>query len=147
MPSVSLHAFEGRLYRAALSLFPAAFRRDHGDEMARDFDEARREAAGSGRAVWLLRCGMALDFVRALAVQWVRTGLPVIALTSILLSLLIAGGLAAVVRSVSSIRIPAGIEHDDMVIVLFMVQISIVLIAMTILISLWVGRLTRPGRR
>ena len=42
---------------------------------------------------------------------------------------------------------PAGFEHEDELIVLFMAQISVVLIALTILLSLWVGRLTRPRRR
>jgi hypothetical protein len=146
MPSASFNSFEGRLYRAALSLFPAAFRRDHGAEMARDFDEAREESAGSGSAIWLLRCCMAIDLVRTLAVQWVRSGLPVIAVASFFLALAIAEGLSAVVRRVS-VRIPDGVEHDDIVVVLFMVEISVVLIAMTILISLWVGRLMRLRRR
>ena len=42
---------------------------------------------------------------------------------------------------------PDGLEHEDEVVVLFMAEISVVLIAMTILMSLWVGRLMRPGRR
>ena len=42
---------------------------------------------------------------------------------------------------------PEGLEHEDAVVVLFMAEISVVLIAMTIFISLWVGRLMRHGRR
>ena len=140
-----MNSFEGRLYRAALSLFPAAFQRDHGAEMARDFEEARHEA-DSNSAIWLIRSCHAIDLARTLAVQWIRTGLPAIAIASILLPLAIAEGLAAVVRSMS-VRIPDGLDHDEIVVVLFMVEISVVLIAMTILISLWVGRLMRPGRR
>ena len=146
MPSASMNSFEGRLYRAALSLLPAGFRRDHGAEMARDFDEAREEAANSGSAIWLLNCAMAIDLVRTLAVQWARTGLPVVAVASIFLSLVIAEGLATVVQRMR-VRIPDGVEHDDIVVILFMVEISVVLIAMTIFISLWVGRLMRPRRR
>ena len=145
MPSASMNSFEGRLYRAALSLFPAPFQRDHGAEMARDFEEARQEAADS-RAIWLIRSCHAIDLVRTLAVQWIRTGLPAIAVAAILLPLAIAGGLATVMRRVS-VPIPDALEHDEVVVVLFMVEISVVLIAMTILISLWVGRLMRPGRR
>lgn len=141
-----MNSFDGRLYRAALALFPGAFRRDHGAEMARDFDEARDETADSGSALWLLRCWMAIDLVRTLAVQWVRTGLPIVAVASIFLSLLIAEALATVVQSVR-VRIPDGVEHDDIVVVLFMVEICVVIIAMTIFISLWVGRLMRPRRR
>lgn len=145
MPSASLKSLEGRLYRAALSLLPAAFRREHGAEMARDFDQARQEADSAG-GFWGLRACIAIDFVRTLAVQWVRTGLPLIAVASLLLSVALAEALAAIARR-ASIRIPVRIEHEDEVIVLFMAQISVVLIALTILLSLWVGRLTRPRRR
>ena len=142
MPSL-----DGRLYRAALSLCPPGFRQDHGDEMARDFDEARHEAQADGdRALWFLRCLMATDLVRTLAVQWIRTGLPVIALASVVVPLAIAEGLATLARS-ASVRIPAGIEDEEVVTVLFLAVIVIVLIAMTILVSLWVGRLTQPRRR
>ena len=113
--------------------------------MARDFDEARQEA-NSTSAFWLLRAGISIDLVRTLAVQWVRTGLPLIAIASILLSLALAEGLAAIARR-TSVRMPEGLEHEDAVVVLFMAEISVVLIAMTIFISLWVGRLMRHGRR
>ena len=145
MPSNLLSSFEGRLYRAALTLLPATFRHEHGAEMARDFDEARQEA-DSARAFWLLRAGISIDLVRTLAVQWVRTGLPLIAIASILLSLALAEALAAIARR-TSVRMPEGLEHEDAVVVLFMAEISVVLIAMTIFISLWVGRLLRHGRR
>jgi len=145
MPSSLLSSLEGRLYRAALTLLPAAFRREHGAEMARDFDEARQEADTTS-AFWLLRAGISIDLVRTLAVQWVRTGLPLIAIASILLSLALAEGLAAIARR-TSVRMPEGLEHEDAVVVLFMAEISVVLIAMTIFISLWVGRLMRHGRR
>jgi hypothetical protein len=145
MPSILLSAFEGRLYRAALTLLPGAFRREHGSEMARDFDEARQEA-DSTSAFWLLRAGISIDLVRTVAVQWVRTGLPLIAIASILLSLTLAEALAAIARR-TSVRMPDGLKHEDAVVVLFMAEISVVLIAMTIFISLWVGRLMRHGRR
>jgi hypothetical protein len=145
MPSTLLSSTEGRLYRAALTLLPATFRREHGAEMARDFDEARQEADGT-RAFLLLRAGISIDLVRTLAVQWVRTGLPLIAIASILLSLALAEALAAIARR-TSVRMPDGLEHEDALVVLFMAEILVVLIAMTIFISLWVGRLMRHGRR
>jgi len=145
MPSSLLSSLEGRLYRAALTLLPAAFRREHVAEMARDFDEARQEADTTS-AFWLLRAGISIDLVRTLAVQWVRTGLPLIAIASILLSLALAEGLVAIARR-TSVRMPDGLVHEDAVVVLFMAEILVVLIAMTIFISLWVGRLMRHGRR
>jgi hypothetical protein len=147
MPSAPTHSFDGRLYRAALSLCPAGFRRDHGDEMVRDFDEARHEAAADGdRALWFLRCLIAIDLVRTLAVQWVRTGIPVIALASTIVPLAIAEALAKVARR-TTVRIPRGLEDEEIVTVLFLAVISVVLIATTIIVTLWVGRLTRPRRR
>ena len=147
MSSAPTHSLDGRLYRAALSLCPPGFRQDHGDEMARDFDEARHEAqAESGRALWFLRCLMAIDLARTLAVQWIRTGLPGIALVSTLVPLAIAEALATLARS-TTVRIPRGLEDEEVVTLLFLAVIVIVLIAMTILVSLWVGRLTRPRRR
>src|SRR5262249_52658397 len=114
--------------------------------MASDFDEARQEVADNRRAIWLLRGCIAVDLVRTLAVQWVRTGLPVIAAVSICLSLAIAEALAAAGRSISA-RMPHGVEDDDVVVLLFMAQISVLLIATTILISLWVDRQMRRSRK
>lgn len=145
MPSSLLSSLEGRLYRAALTLLPATFRREHGAEMARDFDQARQEADSAGASL-LLRAGISIDLVRTLAVQWVRTGLPLIAIASSLLSLALAEALAAIARR-TSVRMPDSLEHDDAVVVLFMAEILVVLFAMTIFISLWVGRLMRHGRR
>ena len=145
MPAVTMSSLESRMYRAALSLCPAGFRRDHGDEMARDFDQARQEATDTA-AIWMVRACMSIDLVRTLAVQWVRTKLPIIAVASIVIALAIAEALAAIARR-ASVRMPVGMEHEDTVVVLFMAEILVVLIAMTILISLWVGRLTRPRRR
>jgi hypothetical protein len=146
MASASMNSIEGRLYRGALCLFPAAFRREHGAEMARDFDDARHEAVGSRRALWALRGCIAIDLVRTLAVQWLRSTLPLIAIASIFLSLAIFEGIAAVARRVV-VPIPDGVAQDDMVVILFMVEISVVLIAATVLISQWVGRMTRPRRK
>ena len=146
MRSISISSVESRVYRAALSLCPAGFRRDHGDEMARDFDEARQEAADSPAAIWMVRAYMSIDLARTFAVQRVRTKVPLIAAVSMVIALAIAEVLAAIARR-ASVRLPVGIEHEDAVVVLFMAEILVVLIAMTILISLWVGRLTRPRRR
>ena len=146
MRSIPMSSFDSRVYRAALSLCPAGFRRDHGDEMARDFDEARQEAADSTSAIWMVRACMSIDLARTLTVQWVRTKLPLIAAASIVIALAIAEALATIAR-LASVKMPDGIENEDAVVVLFMAEIVVVLIAMTILISLWVGRLTRPRRR
>jgi hypothetical protein len=42
---------------------------------------------------------------------------------------------------------PSGFDHEETVVVLFIAQISVVLIATTILLSLWVGRQMRRRRK
>ena len=147
MPPAAVRSLDGRLYRAALSLCPAGFRQEHGDEMARDFEEARGEAAATGdRALWTLRLLMALDLVRTAGVQWLRTGLPAIALASILVPLSLAEGLAILARR-ARIRMPADIAQNELLGVLLLAVVAVVLIAMTIVVSLWAGRPSRRGRR
>jgi hypothetical protein len=145
MASDAPRSLDGRWYRMALSLCPPAFRREHGDEMAQDFDQARGEAAAAGHgALWMLRVLMAIDLTRTVGGQWVRTGVPVIALMSVLVSLAIAEGLAAIARRVT-IPMPDG--DAEVVAILFLAVISVVLIAMTITLSVWVSRSSLRGRR
>lgn len=147
MPPAPMPSRDGRLYRAALSLCPAGFRREHGDEMARDFDEAHGEAAAAGdRALWILRLLMAVDLVRTFGIQWLRTGFPVIGLVSILVTLALAEGIATVAR-IARVRMPYDAVDGEVVGVLLLAVVTVVLIAMTITISLWVGQLNRRGRR
>lgn len=147
MPPAVVRSLDGRLYRAALSLCPAGFRQEHGDEMARDFDEARGEAAAAGdRALWILRLFMAIDLGRTLGVQWLRTGLPAIALASTLVPLALAEGLAILARR-ARIRMPVEAAHDEVLGVLLLAVIAVLLIAMTIVLNLWVSRPGRRGRR
>jgi hypothetical protein len=143
----AMRSLDGRLYRAALSLCPAGFRREHGDEMARDFDEARGEAAATGdRALWSLRLLMAADFLRTFATQWLRTGFPAIGLASILVTLALAEALATVAGR-ARIQMPTNAEHAEILGVLLLAVTSVVLIATTIIVSLWGSRPRRRGRR
>ena len=146
-----MRSLDGRLYRAALSLCPAGFRREHGDEMVRDFDEARGEAAADGdRALWILRLLMAVDLVRTFGIQWLRSGLPAIAgLASILVTLALAEGLAtlAVRARFAPFQMPANPVDAEILGLLLLAVMSVMLIAMTIVVSLWVNRPRRRGRR
>jgi hypothetical protein len=147
MSSAAMRSLDGRLYRAALLLCPAGFRREYGDERARDFDEARGEAAATGdRALWILRLLMAADLVRTFGIQWVRTGFPVIGVASILVTVGLAEGLATVARSVR-IQVPANLAQDEVFGILLLALASVLLVAMMMLLSLWVGRPGRRGRR
>jgi hypothetical protein len=149
MRAASVSSLEGRLYRAALSLCPGGFRREHGHEMVLDFDEAHREAAADGEgALWVFRLAMAIDLVRAFGTQWFRTGVPAIGLVSILITLALAEGIATVARR-ATIFIPADAAEDEIlgVLFLFLAVISVMLIAMTIVLTQWVNRPRRRGRR
>jgi hypothetical protein len=146
MHAGAMRSLEGRMYRAALALCPDRFRREHGDEMARDFDEARRDAAAAGGTVWVITCLLAVDIVRTLAVQWSRTCFPVIAIASVLVTLTLTEGLATVARR-AEIRMPAEAADDEVFGVLLLAVISVLLIAMTIVLTLWTTRMSRRGRR
>jgi hypothetical protein len=143
----TVRSIDGRLYRAALLLCPGGFRRDYGEEMARDFDEARGEAVVEGRrAVWTLRLLLGLDLARTLVVQWLRTGFPAIACAAMFLSLLLTAGLASVARR-ATVQIPPDVVHSELLGILLLVVIAVMLIAMTIVLNLWVHRPGRFGRR
>ena len=146
----AMPSLDGRLYRAALSLCPAGFRREHGDEMARDFDEARGEALADGDgALWILRILMAVDLVRTFGIQWLRSGFPAIGLASILVTLALAEGLStlALRARFAPFQMPANPVDAEVLGLLLLAVMSVMLIAMTIVISLWVNRPRRRGRR
>jgi hypothetical protein len=146
----AMPSLDGRLYRAALSLCPASFRREHGDEMLRDFDEARGEAAADGdRALWILRLLMAVDLVRTFGIQWLRSGFPAIGLASILVTLALAEGLASLALRArfAPFQMPADPLDAEVLGLLLLAVMCVMLIAMTIVISLWVNRPRRRGRR
>jgi hypothetical protein len=117
--------------------------------MARDFEEARGEAAADGsRALWILRLFMAVDLLRTFGIQWLRTGFPVFGLASILVTLGLAEGLATIARR-ATIYMPDDAAPDETlgVVFLFLAVISVMLIAMTIVLTQWVSRPRRRGRR
>jgi hypothetical protein len=136
-----------RLYRACLRACPPAFLREYGDEMVRDFDDAREEAAAAGgRALWRLRFLMAIDLLRTMVTQWTRTGWPVIGLVSLMAPLTLAAGLAAVARR-ATFAIPRDTVHAEMLGVLLLATVSVFLIATTIALTLWAARPVRRRRR
>ena len=143
-------SLEGRCYRIALRLCPPVFRREHGDEMSRDFDELRGEAAALGsRTLWTLRFAAAFDLTRTFGVQWLRTGLPVIALVAASVQIAIAFVLAAFAQLATlPMRARAHAAHPDaeQIGILFIAIVAILLIGMTITLNLWVTRLNRRRR-
>ncbi len=80
------------IYQACLLVYPATFRREFGDEMVSDFEEATADAWQDRRwvgvlALWTL---VFVDFTRTVAIQWLKTGLPALIALSALWSTMIA---------------------------------------------------------
>jgi hypothetical protein len=146
MAAESPMSFEARLYRAALRLCPPEFHREHGDEMASDFDEARSEASAGGSASWTLRAVMGVDLARTIVVQWWRTGLPVIGLVAGCCSLLLAAGVASVARRLT-MRIRADVDTSEMVGLVLLIAVAVMVIVTTIVFNLCLYRPRRIGRR
>ena len=146
MAAESPMPFEARLYRAALRLCPPEFRREHGDEMASDVDEARDEVAASGSALWGLRAAMGVDLGRTIVVQWWRTGLPLIGLVAASCSLLLAAGVASVARRVT-MRIRADVDTPEMVGLVLLIAVAVMVIVTTIVFNLCLYRPRRRARR
>jgi cytochrome bd-type quinol oxidase subunit 2 len=150
-PPAAPRSFEGHCYRIALMLCPPVFRREHGDDMSRDFDDLRGEAEAHGsHALWTLRLAMTIDLIRTLVVQWLRTGLPAIALVAASVQLAIAVGLAAFAR-LATIAMPRSDRHvtqadAEVMVILLMGITSLLLIVMTIALNVWVTRLNRRRR-
>jgi hypothetical protein len=147
MPDGTATALDARLYRAALRLCPGPFRREHGDEMACDFDDACREGAAlAGRALWTVRFHLSVDLARTIAVQWLRTGLPAIGCAALSISLALTIGFAAMTQVVTA-RIRSHPVHSEPVAVVLLVAVVVLVIVTTIVFNLWVHRPRRVGRK
>jgi hypothetical protein len=130
------------LYRAALYLCPPEFRREFSDEIVRVFDEARRELASApaGESLWTFRARMTIDLVATIVWQWMRTGWPYIAVASIASPAIV---IAFVTRAfkLAAARVPR-VDGDNDVLALALLSSTVVLlIAGTIILTLW---FTRP---
>jgi len=138
-PPASLDA---RLYRAAQYLYPPAFRREFSEEIVRVFDESRLDTimAGDGRALWRFRARMAVDLADAIVRQWLRSGWPVFVGASLLYSLTMVSALASVWRR-APLVLPRAITDADVIALTLLAAIVLVIIATTIILTLW---FTRP---
>jgi hypothetical protein len=140
-------SLDARLYRAALRLCPGEFRRDHGDEMACDFEDARGEAAGGGaRALWTLRAVLGVDLGRTIVVQWLRTGLPAIGCLAAGVSLGLVASLASMARWLAE-RTATDRETSEGVGIVLLSAIVVMVIVTTIVFNLWVHRSRLVRRR
>ena len=127
---------DARLYRLTVRLCPARFRDDYAHQMAGDFDDGRREASAAGSAeLWRFRGRMTADLFRTIVVQWMRSGVPAIALLSSLAPLLLVPALAALWRS-SQFAMPIDRADADVIGLAVLATVTVLLVATTILLTL-----------
>jgi hypothetical protein len=136
----SIPSPDAKLYQAALYLYPPSFRREFGLEMMRDFEEARQEvcAGGPPRGLWALRATMSRDLARSVVLQWIRTGLPMIALLSMTATLGAFAGLARLWNG-ASIDIPETSNSDLLGLELLAAVVLLIIVA-TIVFTSWFAR-------
>jgi hypothetical protein len=126
-----------RLYRGLLLLYPARFRHQFEIEMARDFEEASHDALADRRgsmalvALWGLVAG---DFLRTLAIQWLRTGLPLIALVAAFAT---SGTVSVLAWIWPSPPVASGSSDSDVVFLIVITAVVLLVIASTIVFTLW----------
>lgn len=133
------------IYRAALRLYPPAFRREFSAEMARDFDDAiaeTRAEGGRGELAALWRSTGA-DLARTLIVEWLRTGLPVLMLTAAA-GTAIAAKVAATVVLQPPLALPIEQADRDILTLLVLTCAVLLVICATIIFTFW---FSRPPRR
>ena len=129
--------FEARLYAAALHFYPPAFRREFSSEMMADFRAARREphVTAGRRQLWTFRRQIAADLLTSLLTQWMRSGVPLLVMLSLI------GSLASTTAVATLLRPPETLVRqgtDDELLVLLMVVVSLLLvIAATIIFTFW----------
>lgn len=127
-----------KVYRAALYLYPAAFRREFSSEMTRDFREATQEAAHrrDRLALW---AGIGVDLASTIVVQWLRTGLPVLLLCSTVAALA-AATVAANVLPRTPFDVPATPHDRDVMTLVMLTGVVLLVIVATILFTFWFSR-------
>jgi hypothetical protein len=140
-PTASL---DTRFYQAALYLYPPAFRREFSQEIVRVFNEARHETqvASPGGGLWAFRARMSADLASTIVLQWLRTGWPFIVVMSMLYPLMAVSALASLWRRTPFVFVlPRGTADADVIALELLAAIVLVVIATTIIVTLW---FTRP---
>jgi hypothetical protein len=138
-------SFDARLYRAALYLYPPVFRRDFSAEILCDFDQARDEAAG-GRGLWAFRAELLADLAVSLPRQWLSSGWPAILGGALGGPFIMASGVARLWQWQGPLVVlPAGHADADAIGLILLATVSLVVIASTIVFTLWLA--PSPHRR
>lgn len=137
-----------QLYRAALWLHPAAFRREFSPEMLRDFSEARAEALTNHerRGLWVFRARMGADLMRSVFRQWLRTGWPVFVILAVTGPLTVASLLVAMFRPIS-FDLPIDAPNADLITIELLAVVAFMVIAATIIFTVTFALRVHSRRR
>ena len=110
-------------YRALLRLYPPAFRRNFTDSMAADFADACAEARTRGGTTALLAHVLAAtaNLARSIPWQWLRSGVPFIALAAALCAAVAVSTLSWLLPgAVWTVSLGPGVE-DEVLLVLVII--------------------------
>jgi hypothetical protein len=137
-----------KTYRAALQLYPPAFRREFGSEMLHDFHDASRDAADEGgrrglTSFWLV---IATDLLMTIPLEWCRTGLPLLVLAAAAPAATFLGLLARVHRR-PFLVVPERAADREVLTLLVLVTVLLFLILATMMFTLWFARPRLSRRR
>jgi hypothetical protein len=135
------------IYRAALMFYPPGFRSEFGAEMARDFDEASRDAWHDQRwkglgGLWI---HTSADFAKTMLMQWLRSGLPAIALASAAFAVLSVGATAQLLPR-ADLPTPATQLERDQLVLLLLVVVVLTIVAAVLVFNLWFSRALQRRR-
>jgi hypothetical protein len=136
-------SIDARLYHASLYLYPPEFRREFSREILRVFNEARADVLGEeGRAgLWTFRAAIVADAFATLVRLWLRTGWPLIALAATLGPAAGVGFVIGLWRLAAFSPLRNSISHDDVVLLALLTGTVLIVLAGTIILTLW---FTRP---
>ena len=137
------------VYRAGIRLCPPAFQREFGPQMLLDFEEARGDAgiAGPSRTKLRFHARMAIDLARTLVGQWLKTGLPAIAVLAM-------GATTVVMLLVSKaaqyvqFTVPDSDADPEVLTLMLLSTVLIVVLVLAVLFAQWAAhpRLRRQPR-
>jgi hypothetical protein len=135
-------------YRAAVAFYPPAFRAEFGEELQRDFEEAAAEVWRHGGRGDRLRFLVAIgrDLTTTVVTQWLRTGMPAVALISVSLAALMTTA-AVKLRSGPAWTHAVRPEDQELLTVMLLIGVVLLVIVVTIFFTLYFLRPKRLRRR
>jgi hypothetical protein len=126
------------IYKALLRLYPGRFHDEFAPDMALDFADASDDAWERRRwrglvALWT-RTGA--DLAASLAVQWMRTGIPLVAIVAFTATS-VAASMAFTLAPSGPLLINIAPDDRELVFLLFTTACVLLIVAATIIFSLW----------